>query len=268
MENIKSKNKRVDMAMSKIDSLLLLLSEDGEVDREAVIQVLKYSKSTLSQSKDQIVDKYLDKKELSTLSTHLGYFNSIHAGHHEVRSIMSSILRTLSSTGDSYYQKSIKEDLSKLSSLFESYCDTKPSVYANDPERFLKLLKETGSRRLKISGGLPEYYRLNLNMYFVLKNLIRNGLIHSEGMIELKYNDEINGWLVKTEGAPLDEVLVDNMYRMGVRGEDSRGDGVGLYLSKFIADTNGLNLVYDKDKVLGEGNTFVVCSGLLRKIGL
>ena len=73
----------------------------------------------------------------------------------------------------------------------------------------------------------------------VISNLVGNAINHSKaknisiGVVDL--GDEIKIY-VEDDGIGIDEELKKNLFKMGVKGKNSKGSGLGLYLSKKIVE--------------------------------
>lgn len=259
---------RTNRVIEESESILERVKNGEEVSQSELVNALKFSNLLLVDQKKEIVETYKDKEELSNLSSQLGYFNLAKMGHHEINSRFSSLSRNLNSLIESsggagqMYKARLNEDIGRLSNMFINVCDLKQTSFGRDPSRYVKFLRELNRFRVEINlnGADEDSLRLNRETSYVLAELISNGLRHSSEKVAVEYRESDYLWIVSTTGDPLPEKMVKDMWRMGYKEDSSRGYGNGLALCRFLADTKRFYLEYDKDKVFGNKNTFLVSS--------
>ncbi len=95
-------------------------------------------------------------------------------------------------------------------------------------------------------------------------NVIWNSIVHSKGnkiKIYCKENKEYIKICIEDNGIGIPDELKKEIFKMGIKGKESKGSGLGLYLAKKIVEKLG-GKIEVKDRVKGDyskGTLFEIC---------
>jgi len=235
--NLSKRNSYLDDVEEGLSDAILALENGKELTSEELLRVLKSAKRVVSPSKRQpIIDRYMQESELKSLTSVVGYFNSVNIKHHEISSRFMSMSRSLSSENlfinkDSFVVNCLKKDLGVLNEMLINLADLNYESLNHDPPRNLKTLVD-GRRRVNLIKDDESRLVTTKPICYILDELLNNAMFHSEEKIDLVHVPSRNGWEVVSWGEPLLHDF-DDLCKAGLT-TDFRKSGMGLYYAKFI----------------------------------
>jgi signal transduction histidine kinase len=109
------------------------------------------------------------------------------------------------------------------------------------------------AKRIKVENNLERNISINSDktlVTVVLSNLIRNAVRHGQDS-SITITMEAQTLSVTDSGMGIDREELSNIFKLGYRGQNSQGYGIGLYISKLICDHKGWSLHLQKNNLGG-----------------
>ncbi len=110
----------------------------------------------------------------------------------------------------------------------------------------IKIILNEQEEDISVSGGelLKELF----------SNLIENSIHHSSGSllkISLNKSPKIISVTIEDNGVGIPETVSKNLFKRGIKGEKSKGSGIGLFLVKSIAENLNVNILVGESSLGG-----------------
>ena len=263
----------------QIDQLVESFSDQEELhdlDSKSIGE-LKSALDTLIQSREKRKEliKKLQKKNrelmLKNESLEFGRSNLVH----DLRSLMSSILGTLSliDLGEPEVAEELIPNLENRCQVFLGLIDTintnevsREDITIEDVAELISLELEGGNKiETDISGQEVPIFADKAALYDVLQNLINNsvkysGLENSELKIKIMVVDEADSTVIRfaDNGSGIAEdkqqTIFDLYNRAGLNDKD--GKGIGLFMVKQLIENHDGSIIYDTE--YQDGAQFVI----------
>ena len=274
LQEKKLQDEVIENKQRQIDQLAESLSDQEEIldlDSKSIVE-LKSALDTLIQSREkrkEIIKKLQEKNKelmLKNESLEFGRSNLVH----DLRSLMSSILGTLSliDLGEPEVAEELIPNLETRCQLFLGLIDTINSNQVSKEELkidgVVKLLnlEIDGESKINtiISGQDKKIYADKAALYDVLQNLINNSLKYAgidkqelEIKIEVVEEDSATIIRVADNGTGIDpdkqQAIFDLYNRAGRNDKD--GKGIGLFMVKQLIENHEGSIWYDSDYEAG-----------------
>jgi signal transduction histidine kinase len=268
-----NKQKRIDLLIDSLDDQY----DVHELDSKTIDE-LKATLDTLLQARKKrtiIIKKLSDQnKELSEKNEDLLFTRDKLA--HDLRSLMSSILSTLS-----LLEMGEKEVVEQLLPTLESKCRVfmdlvvalsedkidKDFLYVNEITELLNLnpYQDSEEAVIDVTGIDIPIFADKAAIYDVAQNLINNSVKYSgkhgkdlEIKIEVSQDSTNTSLLISDNGKGIPEEKVERVFDLYNRAgiDDSEGKGIGLYMVQKLIDSHKGSITYNES--YSEGAQFVV----------
>ncbi len=196
---------------------------------------------------------------------------------HELRSPMARMKVSFALLEDNETVKKLGKDVEQMDliigQLLESERLQQPEKALHIDTYFLpqfisEVVEEHNThQRIDVTGDVPEI-AVSMDggrIKFVLRNLIKNALTHSDDpislLIKLDARDPLAAISVKDHGVGIPEALLGDLFEPFTNSDaiderSTKGLGLGLYLCKRIAIAHGGDLTVESQT--GEGSTFTL----------
>ncbi|UJG41198.1 MAG: PAS domain-containing sensor histidine kinase [Candidatus Heimdallarchaeum aukensis] len=207
---------------------------DGEDFLQAIVREITEKK--FIEEVDLIFSKIIDHDTRNIAFATTSYINLIR-NNFEVNEKLDNYLKRIEDN-----LEELMSIINKFSILHEVMYETKKQVinlYETVCKSIQLFEEKLGEKKVVVENKINKNHKViagNL-LIEVINNLISNSLRHANAnkvLIKSKETPEKIILVFADDGKGFDENLLPNLFKEGIKGRDSKGSGLGLYISKKI----------------------------------